>query len=79
MNRSEFYEKYKDVDFYLSSYYKYTFNFTSVYKEHSVNILVGGNSEDMYRESFVIGEKETIMELQPYGGNSSNGDSFYDY
>ena len=52
MTREEFYEKYKDVDFYFSSYYKYTFTFVGEYKGeyisglHTDNVTVANIGED---------------------------------
>ena len=48
MTREEFYEKYKDVDFYFSSYYRYTFTFVGEYEGEYISIGVGGQSDDIY-------------------------------
>lgn len=78
MTRQEFYEKYKDVDFYFSRYYKYTFTFTGDYEGKEVSIGVGGNSDEIYRFEVDKDICENILDLQPYEGDCGE-DSFYDY
>lgn len=78
MTREEFYEKYKDVRLLLESYNKYTFTFIGEYDGYIVSVSVGGNSDDIYREDFVVGFVETIESLQPYEGFCGD-DGFYDY
>ena len=78
MTRQEFYDKYKDVDFYFSSYYKYTFTFVGEYEGKTVSVGVGGNSDEIYR--FEVGKDccENILNLQPYEGTCGE-DEFYDF
>lgn len=78
MTRQEFYDKYKDVDFYFSSYYKYTFTFVGEYEGKIVSVGVGGNSDEIYR--FEVGKdcRENILNLQPYEGTCGE-DEFYDF
>lgn len=78
MTKQKFYEKYKDVDFYFSHYYKYTFTFKGDYEGKEVFIGVGGNSDEIYR--FEVGKDvcENILNLQPYEGVCGE-DSFYDW
>ena len=78
MTREEFYEKYKDVDFYFSSYYKYTFNFVGEYQGECISIGVGGQSDDIYRFEVSAGCKERIESLRPCEG-ACGEDSFYDF
>lgn len=78
MTCEEFYEKYKDVDFYFSSYYKYTFTFVGEYQGEFISIGVGGQSDDIYRFEVVSDRKESILSLQPYEGTCGE-DSFYDF
>jgi len=78
MTREEFYEKYKDVDFYFSSYYKYTFTFVGEYEGEYISIGVGGHSDYIYRFEVSAGHKETIESLQPYEGICGE-DSFDDF
>lgn len=78
MTRQEFYEKYKDVEFYFSSYYKYTFNFKGECNGEIVTIGVGGQSDEIYRLEVAVGCKESIEYLQPYEGVCGE-DSFYDF
>lgn len=78
MTRQEFYDKYKDVDFYFSSYYKYTFTFVGEYEGKTVSIGVGGTSDEIYRFEVSSDCRESILELQPYEGTCGE-DEFYDF
>lgn len=78
MTREEFYEKYKDVEFKFSSYYKYTFKFIGEYEGCTVTVGVGGHSGEIYRFEVSSDEIESIESLQPYEGVCGE-DSFYDY
>lgn len=78
MTRQEFYDKYKDVDFYFSSYYKYTFTFVGEYEGKTVSVGVGGNSDEIYRFEVSSACRENILELQPYEGTCGE-DEFYDF
>lgn len=78
MTREEFYEKYKDVEFYFKSYWKYTFTYVGEYEGKVVGIGVGGNSDDIYRHDVCVGEPERIHSLQPYEGICED-DEFYDF
>ena len=78
MTRQEFYDKYKDVDFYFSSYYKYTFTFIGEYEGKTVFVGVGGNSDEIYRFEVGKDSRENILELQPYEGTCGE-DEFYDF
>lgn len=78
MTRQEFYDKYKDVDFYFSSYYKYTFTFVGEYEGKTVSIGVGGTSDEIYRFEVSSDCRENILELQPYEGTCGE-DDFYDF
>ena len=50
MTREEFYEKYKDVEFYFKYYWKYTFTYVGEYEGKVVSIGVGGDSGAYYRD-----------------------------
>lgn len=78
MTREEFYEKYKNVEFKFSSYYKYTFHFVGEYEGKCVTVGVGGNSDEIYRFEVSSDCTESIGSLQPYEGVCGE-DSFYDY
>ena len=78
MTREEFYAKYKDVKFKFSSYYKYTFHFVGEYEGKSIDVGVGGNSEQIYRFEVSSDCTESLESLQPYEGTCGE-DSFYDY
>ena len=78
MTRQEFYEKYKDVEFYFSSYYKYTFTFVGEFEGKEVSICVGGNSDEIYRFEVDKDSCENILSLQPYEGFCGE-DNFYDF
>ena len=79
IEREEFYEKYKDVNFKFLSYYKFTFTyrgFTSNGEE--VKVDVGGIADDIYRESVRVSDVYSIEQLQPYQGESDSV-TFYDF
>ena len=78
MTRQEFYDKYKEVDFFFESYYKYTFTFVGEHEGKPVTIGVGGGSDDIYRFEVTVGCNESIENLQPYEGMCGE-DSFYDF
>ena len=78
MTRQEFYEKYKGVEFYFSSYYKYTFTFVGEYEGNQVSIGVGGNSDEIYRFEVAKDSCQNILSLQPYEGFCGE-DNFYDF
>lgn len=83
MNKIEFMEKYKDVEFTFASYYKYTFTFEGVTEDGKTVVLsCGGDSSDIYRYEVVAGLKESIHGLDPYSGEAYEGvkvvDSFYE-
>lgn len=78
MTREEFYEKYKDVDFYFSSYYKYTFTFIGEYEGEYISVGVGGHSDYIYRFEVCAGSPEKIHTLDPYEGMCGE-DDFYDF
>ena len=71
IEREEFYEKYKDVNFKFLSYYKFTFTyrgFTDGGEE--VKISVGGTADDIYREMVYVSDVYSIFDLMPYQGES---------
>lgn len=73
IEREEFYEKYKDVNFKFLSYYKFTFTyrgFTSNGEE--VKIDVGGVADYIYRESVRADGVYSISFLMPYQGESDS-------
>lgn len=78
MTREEFYTKYKDVRFHLSSYYKYVFTFKGEYEGNPIFVGVGGNSDAIYREGFSVDSSESLESLQPFEGECGE-DFFYDY
>lgn len=78
MTREEFYEKYRNVEFKFSSYYKYTFHFVGEYEGETVTIGVGGGSGEIYRFEVATDFLESIESLQPFEGVCGE-DSFYDY
>ena len=78
MTRQEFYEKYKEVTFFFSSYYKYVFTFVGEHEGSIVSIGVGGNPEEIYRMDVTPDYTESIEQLQPFEGVCGE-DDFYDY
>lgn len=78
MTREEFYEKYRDVKFKFSSYYKYTFSFVGEYDGKTVTIGVGGGSDEICSFEVEADCLESIESLQPFEGVCGE-DCFYDY
>ena len=78
IEREEFYEKYKDVNFKFLSYYKFTFTYRGFTSDgEEVRIGVGGIADDIYRERVNADDVYGIVELQPYQGESDSV-SFYE-
>ena len=79
IEREEFYEKYKDVNFKFLSYYKFTFTYRGFTSDgEEVKIDVGGIADDIYRESVRVSDEYNIEQLQPYQGESDSV-TFYDF
>ena len=78
IEREEFYEKYKDVDFKFLSYYKFTFTYRGFTDDgEEVKIGVGGLADDIYRESVSVDSVYDMWYLMPYQGESDSV-SFYE-
>ena len=78
IEREEFYEKYKDVDFKFLSYYKFTFTYRGFTDDgEEVRIGVGGIADDIYRESVSVSSVYDMWYLMPYQGESDSV-SFYE-
>ena len=76
IERGEFYEKYKDVDFKFLSYDKFTFTYRGFTDDgEEVKVGVGGITDYM---SVSADDVYGIVELQPYQGESDSV-IFYDY
>ena len=79
IERGEFYEKYKDVDFKFLSYYKFTFTYRGFTDDsEEVKIGVGGTADDIYRESVSVDSVYDMWYLMPYQGESDSV-TFYDF
>lgn len=79
VSRNEFFDKYKDVEFKFSSYYKFTFTYRGFTEDgEEVTVSVGGNADDIYREQVEANVVEYIYDLCPYEGESDTM-CFYDY
>jgi hypothetical protein len=64
LTEEQFEEQYGDVKVKFNSYYKFTFTFVGKTNDGStVRLLVGGNSEDIYRERIVADREYTVREL----------------
>lgn len=73
IEREEFYEKYKDVNFKFLSYYKFTFTYRGFTADgEEVKIGVGGIADDIYRESVSADGVYDISFLMPYRGESAS-------
>lgn len=84
MTREEFYARYGDVELTFSSYYKYTFTYTATLPDgRYLEVLCGGNSDDIYLSKVHYCSVETVLSLQPYSGcvylGAEKMESFYDY
>ena len=78
IERGEFYEKYKDVNFKFLSYYKFTFTYRGFTDDgEEVRIGVGGIADDIYRESVSVDSVYDMWYLMPYQGESDSV-SFYE-
>lgn len=79
LTKEEFFEKYKDVNFYFMSYEKYTFHFSGKLENgEEVLLWCGGNSDEAYQIDILVGFAENIYNLDPYSGlvTGENGDRF---
>ena len=73
IERGEFYEKYKDVDFKFLSYYKFTFTYRGFTDDgEEVKIGVGGTADYIYRGSVSADNIYSIIYLMPYQGESDS-------
>lgn len=73
IEREEFYEKYKDVNFKFLSYYKFTFTYRGFTDEgEEVKIDVGGIADYIYKESVRADGVYSISFLMPYQGESAS-------
>jgi hypothetical protein len=64
LTEEQFIEKYGDVKVKFSSYYKFTFTFVGQLEDEStIRLLVGGNSDDIYREHIVADQEYMVMQL----------------
>ena len=78
IERGEFYERYKDVNFKFLSYYKFTFTYRGFTDDgEEVRIGVGGIADDIYRESVSVSSVYDMWYLMPYQGESDSV-SFYE-
>ena len=78
IEREEFYEKYKDVNFKFLSYYKFTFTYCGFTSDgEEVRIGVGGIADYIYRESVNADDVYDMWYLMPYQGESDSV-SFYE-
>ena len=79
IEREEFYEKYKDVNFKFLSYYKFTFTYRGFTDDgEEVKIDVGGLADDIYRDSVSVDSVYDMWYLMPYQGESDSV-TFYDF
>ncbi len=84
MTRTEFYQKYGSAMVRFGSYYKYTFHFIGQLPSgETISVDVGGNADDIYRFDVSAGFEHSVLDLQPYAGQVTEGgqikESFYDY
>lgn len=84
LTSKEFMAKYGDVPVKFSRYYKYVFYFTAVLDDGStLEVGVGGNSDDIYRVEVVPELTEPASAQYPNRGSvykdGKEVESFYDY
>lgn len=84
MTRTEFLNKYGDINVVFTDYYKYTFNYKFDFGDGSyLTVSVGGDPDEIYRESVVAGEECSVSSLYPYKGylvkDNETTEGFYDY
>lgn len=83
MTKKEFMEKYKDVAFTFSRYFKYSFQYVGETVDgDTVLVSCGGDRDEIYRMEVVPGVEESIYCLDPNWGevykNESLVESFED-
>lgn len=73
IEREEFYEKYKDVNFKFLSYYKFTFTYRGFTSDgEEVKIDVGGLADYIYKESVRADGVYSISFLIRHQGESAS-------
>lgn len=78
--RDEVREKFRNVDLFFTSYYKFVFEFMGRSEEgYTVILTVGGNSDDIYRLD-VNNDPEYIENFDPLSLDvfDSNGEKVYE-
>ena len=63
MNRKEFLEKYKDVDFRFVGYYKYKFHYEAQVDGDKIEVWLSDSGGDIYRNRFLAVEKVSEFTL----------------
>ena len=58
----------KDVKLKFSSYYKYTFSFRATWFDCTVSASIGGDADDIYRESVDADEERPLLPLSNWRG-----------
>lgn len=84
MTKSDFLNKYGDVEVTFSSYYKYTFTYTATLPDGKhLTVGYGGCSDEIYRHEVEAGSVEKVRNLRPYTGAvyecTEEVEGFYDY
>ena len=70
MTKNEFMDKYNDVEFIFSRYYKYTFTFEGVTEDGKTVILsCGGGSSEIYRYEVVAGQQMIVKVVDALCGS----------
>jgi hypothetical protein len=67
MNAQEFVNKYKDVEFKLIGYYKYTFQYVATTEDGILEVFFGETADDIYRAEFLPVQSLTNLMLQGAG------------
>ena len=63
MNRAEFLEKYKDVEFKFVEYWKHRFEYQAEVNNDMIEVWLGDKDGDIYRNHFASIEKISDFKL----------------
>lgn len=63
MTKEQMLEKYGEVEVSFDSYYKYTFYFTGEHEGKTIDVSVGGDSDDIYKFNVSRNAKYKIKDL----------------
>lgn len=87
LTKSEFMKRYGHINVKFSHYNKFVFTYTNPRIASTggrIEVNVGGNSEEIYREEVSVNEIMNVISLEPFSANvydvdGNIVDEFYDY